>query len=167
MTLFGPSKLTPVAATAALVMDKSDATVLVDFGSFIIKLPASPPHSTWSILAEGPKPYQALYKSATDTGFLLSLAVSCVNAAILNFANMFVVRDLGAIGVNIVAQLKGILIILGGVAMLGELVNLNQCAGYGIIVCGVFWFNNVEKKEKKHHEPQDPEKSETSCLTKA
>ena len=52
MTLFGPSKLTPVAATAALVMDKSEATVLVDFGSFIMKLPASPPHSTWSILAE-------------------------------------------------------------------------------------------------------------------
>jgi drug/metabolite transporter (DMT)-like permease len=111
-----------------------------------LAIPALVIMQVWSIVAEGKAPYAALYQSSS-VGFFVSLAVSCVNAAILNFANMFVVRDLGAIGVNMVAQLKGILIILGGVAMLGEMVNYSQCAGYSIIVFGVFWFNNVEEKE--------------------
>jgi drug/metabolite transporter (DMT)-like permease len=136
-----------------------------------LSIPALAIMGIWSILAEGAAPYKRLY-TTSSVGFFSSLLVSCMNAAILNFANMFVVRDLGAIGVNIVAQLKGILIILGGVAMLGEMVNVGQCFGYCVIVAGVFLFNSAEKKgDKKHTAAEyksDPEKSmsETTSLVK-
>merc|ERR1719235_1598570 len=107
-----------------------------------LSIPALAIMGIWSLLAEGAAPYERLY-TTSSVGFFSSLLVSCMNAAILNFANMFVVRDLGAISVNIVAQLKGIMVILGGVAMLGEMVGVNQCAGYFVIVLGVFWFNNA------------------------
>jgi drug/metabolite transporter (DMT)-like permease len=125
---------------------------------------------TWSIATEGTRPYGSLYESASFS-FYSSLTFSCINAAILNFSMLFVVRDLGAIGVTIVAQLKGILIILGGMAMLGEQVGILQCLGYATTVMGVFWFNSAEKMEKQLGHHNDLEKAptigETKCLVKA
>jgi hypothetical protein len=134
-----------------------------------LSIPALVIMLAWSILVEGAAPYKALYKKR-GVAFFSSLLASCINAVILNFANMFIVRDLGAIGVSIVTQLKGILIILGSVAMLGEMVNMDQFFGYCVIVASVFWFNSVEKKAHKKHQAteqmSDLEKTanETSSL---
>jgi drug/metabolite transporter (DMT)-like permease len=128
-------------------MDPVELLAWLSIPSLVIML-------AWSSLVEGAVPYKALYKFHS-TSLQVSLLVSCINAVILNFAYMFVVRDLGAIGVIIVAQLKGILIILSGGAMLGGMMNVNQCLGYCVIVAGVFWFNSVEEKGDKKHQAME------------
>ena len=81
-------------------------------------------------------------------GLLLAIGLTCVNACILNVANLFVIRDLGAVATTLAAQLKGILIILGGVAMLGEVVQAQQIGGFGIILGGVYWYNRTQDMVK-------------------
>jgi len=104
--------------------------------------------TVWSIATEGQRPYLALLEPKPNRGGLwFGLAVSCLNAVVLNLANLFVIKDLGALGVNIVAQLKGILIIIGSLAVFGERVQLMQWAGYLLIVFGVFLYNRADNSE--------------------
>jgi drug/metabolite transporter (DMT)-like permease len=105
----------------------------------------------WSVAIESSAPYVALYQNIKP-GFLCSLLISCFNAILLNFSNLYVIRDLGALGVNVVGQLKGILIILGSVAMLGESVGLWELAGYSIVVLGVFFYNQIDQP---HSDPKE------------
>merc|ERR550537_905809 len=102
---------------------------------------------TWSVFTEQHVLDPFLGDKAL--GLIFALFVSCVNATMLNVAVLYVIKDLGAVASNLAAQLKGILIILGGVAMLGESVAMQQIGGYGVIVGGVYWYNSIEKKAKE------------------
>jgi drug/metabolite transporter (DMT)-like permease len=105
----------------------------------------------WCMATEMSGPFHALYDNP-EPGLYFSLLISCLNAIVLNLSNLFVIRDLGALGVNVAGQLKGILIILGSVAMLGEQVGLAELTGYCIVVGGVFLYNKVDKA---HSEDED------------
>merc|ERR1719235_1279572 len=100
---------------------------------------------TWSLLTEGTEPWVLL---AGENRLTLSLAigVTCVNACILNVANLFVIKDLGPVATQLAGQLKGILVVLGGVAMLNEVVQPQQIAGYTFIIIGVFVYNKIDQK---------------------
>lgn len=102
----------------------------------------------WSIATEGIDAWTPLV-AANAFGLNVAILVSSLNALVLNVFNLYVIKDVGALGITIVGQLKGILIILGGVAMLGESVQFMQLAGFGIVVGGVYWYNNVEKAAKQ------------------
>jgi len=78
----------------------------------------------------------------------MAIGVTCVNACVLNVANNFVIRDLGAVGCLLAGQLKGILLLMGAFVMLGEIIQLQQIAGYVCIVAGIFFYNRVEKDIK-------------------
>eukprot|EP00746_Dinoflagellata_sp_MGD_P012249 gnl/MRDRNA2_/MRDRNA2_126011_c0_seq1.p1 gnl/MRDRNA2_/MRDRNA2_126011_c0~~gnl/MRDRNA2_/MRDRNA2_126011_c0_seq1.p1 ORF type:complete len:424 (-),score=78.25 gnl/MRDRNA2_/MRDRNA2_126011_c0_seq1:9-1280(-) len=101
----------------------------------------------WSLAAEGIAPFADFASHTHLLGLIAALIVSCANAVILNISNLFLTKDLGALGVNVAGQLKGILIILGAVAVMGERVQFMQILGYAIIVLGAAWYNNVEKAE--------------------
>merc|ERR1719238_2129567 len=102
---------------------------------------------TWSLVTEGIEPF-ALLAGKDSLALILAIGVTCVNACILNVANLFVIKDLGAVATQLAGNLKGILIVLGGVAMLGEQVQLIQIGGYGFVVAGVAWYNKVDKQIK-------------------
>merc|ERR550537_66087 len=84
---------------------------------------------TWSVFTEQHVLDPFLGDKALGLSF--ALFVSCVNATMLNVAVLYVIKD------------------LGGVAMLGESVAMQQIAGYGVIVSGVYWYNQIEKKAKE------------------
>lgn len=61
-----------------------------------------------SLIFEGLTPYRRMAaldrEAALGLGF--AIGISCVNAAALNLANLFVTRHLGAVGAQIVAQAR-------------------------------------------------------------
>merc|ERR1719387_1554661 len=100
---------------------------------------------TWSVLTEGAEPFVQM----TSEGWLslvVAIGVTCVNACLLNVANLFVLKDLGPVATQLAGQLKGILVVLGGVAMLNEVVQPQQIAGYTFIIIGVFVYNKIDQK---------------------
>merc|ERR1719321_383313 len=99
---------------------------------------------TWSLLTEGVEPW-VLLAGENALALILAIGITCVNACILNVANLFVIKDLGAVATQLAGQLKGILIVLGGVALLGEDVQVIQLGGYAFVFAGVFWYNRLDQ----------------------
>jgi len=102
---------------------------------------------SWSMATEGLEPYSMLAKPSSYH-LILSISLTCVNACILNVMGTFVVKDLGAVGAQLTGQLKGVLTVLGGMAMLHETVYPQQAIGYGLVLLGVFWYTNMEASLK-------------------
>mmetsp|Transcript_101379 Transcript_101379/g.316032 ORF Transcript_101379/g.316032 Transcript_101379/m.316032 type:complete len:424 (+) Transcript_101379:55-1326(+) len=108
-------------------------------------LPSAALMLAWSAAAEGAAPLLRLM-SAQDRWLLASsVALSSVPATILNLSQLFVVAGLGAVGSQIVAQLKIALTILGGVVLLGEPVSLLQGAGFAAVLVGTFVYSRWDK----------------------
>jgi len=101
----------------------------------------------WSLVADGAAPFVDLVNNDNLLGLLFAMLISCSNAVILNLSNLFLTKDLGALGVNVTGQLKGILIILGSVAIMGERISMVQLLGYITIVVGAAGYNVIEKAE--------------------
>jgi drug/metabolite transporter (DMT)-like permease len=102
---------------------------------------------SWSLATEGLQPYRMLAE-APSHHLVLSIGLTCANACILNVMATFVVKDLGAVGAQLTGQLKGVLTVLGGVAILHETVYFQQAVGYGFVLLGVFWYTNMEASLK-------------------
>lgn len=100
----------------------------------------------WSLATEGLQPYYMLAEGSY--GLMISIGLTCVNAVILNVMATFVVKDLGAVGAQLCGQLKGLLTVLGGMAVLEETVLPQQAAGYGLVLLGVFWYTQIESQFK-------------------
>eukprot|EP00746_Dinoflagellata_sp_MGD_P021417 gnl/MRDRNA2_/MRDRNA2_14997_c0_seq1.p1 gnl/MRDRNA2_/MRDRNA2_14997_c0~~gnl/MRDRNA2_/MRDRNA2_14997_c0_seq1.p1 ORF type:complete len:350 (-),score=62.43 gnl/MRDRNA2_/MRDRNA2_14997_c0_seq1:14-943(-) len=117
----------------------------------------------WGGMTEGFEPIMML---GQGKGLEISLAigVTVVNACILNVANNFVIRDLGAIGCLLAGQLKGILVLLGASVLLEEVIQPQQIAGYVLIVAGVYFYNQMEKQIKD--EAQSDSKTDIADLEK-
>merc|ERR1719183_3058729 len=102
----------------------------------------------WSLSVEGFAPYTLLQDSQDSRGLALCLFISCVNACILNLSNLFCTKDLGAVGVQLVAQMKSVLTVLGAVALFHEAVTPIEIVGFVGVLIGVYLFTNVEKAQK-------------------
>lgn len=101
-----------------------------------------------SLLQEGASPYFAFRSMERSQVWQLlgAILLSCANACILNSANLFVIKDLGAVGAQIVAQTKTLLVLIGGVSVLGEQVPRMEIAGSVLVMIGVFMYNDMEAR---------------------
>jgi len=101
----------------------------------------------WGGVTEGLGPIMQL-AGGKGLEISMAIAVTCVNACVLNVANNFVIRDLGAVGCLLAGQLKGILLLMGAFVMLGEVIQMQQIAGYVSIAGGIYFYNKIEKDIK-------------------
>merc|ERR1719387_3194845 len=102
----------------------------------------------WSLATEGVTPLVNIFA----WGPFMAVLYTCMGASILNIAALFVLRELGPVAQQIVGQLKGVLAIVGSVALFDEAVSMQQIAGYTILMAGIFWYNRTDseiKEEKK------------------
>jgi drug/metabolite transporter (DMT)-like permease len=99
----------------------------------------------YSLCVEGSAPFLMLTTGSNRRGLILAILLSCVNACILNLSNLFCVKDLGAVGVHLVAQTKSVLTILGAVALFNEVVTPLQILGFAAVLSGVYWFSAAGK----------------------
>jgi drug/metabolite transporter (DMT)-like permease len=111
-------------------------------------LPSSVVMLSWSMVQEGAAPYHQLYQQGLRSHLIGAVLLSCVNACILNTAVLFVVKDLGAVGAQIVAQLKSLLVVLGGMVFLREQVSLVEFVGFIVVMAGVYSYNDLELRHK-------------------
>lgn len=116
-----------------------------------------------SLAAEGLEPYRQLRDSSQRNGILGSVALSCLNATILNLSNLFCTRDLGAVGVQLVAQMKGVLTVLGAVALFNESVALIQIFGYAAVLCGVALYSRYDEKSSADEKAEASEEAKRAA----
>merc|ERR1719498_1284586 len=114
-------------------MDPIEVAVWTSLTCFVLM-------AVWSAATEGTKPLTQIF----SLGPFLAVLYTCVGASILNIAALFVLRELGPVAQQIVGQLKGIIAILGSVALFGETVTLQQIIGYTALVCGIMWYNQTD-----------------------
>jgi drug/metabolite transporter (DMT)-like permease len=121
-----------------------------------ISLPSVVLMLAWSAAMEGVEPYVMLANASAP--LVGSIGISCGIACILNVMATFVVKDLGAVGAQLTGQLKGVITVLGGMAVLNEAVYPQQAVGYAFVLLGVFWYTRTEaalkarEKEEKERE---------------
>jgi len=115
-------------------------------------LPASAIMLVWSLIQEGTAPYHQWYQHGFASQLTLAMLVAAVNATILNTAVLFVVKDLGAVGSQLVAQTKSLLVILGGMCLLKEQVSRMEIVGYSLVMLGVYAYNDLESRNKAKRE---------------
>merc|ERR1740123_1498609 len=99
------------------------------------------------------QPYSFLSQKAGPSfwNLCLALAVSCALATVLNIAQLYVTKDLGAVGSELAAQTKMVLVILGGMVLFQEEVTRLEFAGFFLVIFGVYWFSREEEEAKQGH----------------
>jgi len=100
----------------------------------------------YSAVTEGSAPLDALATSTDLTGLVLAILASCVIACALNISALFVIKQLGAVGMQMVSQMKSLLVVIGGIALLSESFTAMQYVGFGIILFGVYWYSHMKNQ---------------------
>jgi len=122
--------------------DKYDPTTLMAwtslFGCILL--------CAFSCTTEGLAPLRALKNEADLLGLLMALLLSCMVACTLNIAALFVIKKLGAVGAQMVSQMKSLLVVIGGVALLSETFTAVQYVGFGAVLAGVYWFSHMKRQ---------------------
>merc|ERR1719335_117502 len=95
----------------------------------------------WSFYTEGTQPFYDFYANTGTQGAVL---LTVINACILNTAALYVLQNLGPVAQQLAGQLKGVLSILGSVALFSEQVTVQQIFGFSIIITGVTWYNRKD-----------------------
>jgi len=111
-------------------------------------VPSSVIMFSWSFFQEGTTPYHQLYQQGFFSFLTGALLISCANACFLNTAILFVIKDLGAVGTQLVAQLKSVLVVLGGMCFLHEQVSRLEFVGFALVMVGVFLYNDIDSRLK-------------------
>merc|ERR1719499_789982 len=126
--------------------DKFDPTALL----FWISIPSTAVMMAFSLMTEGLLPYTVLAsrEAAALNSVLLAILVTCANATILNLFQLFVTKDLGAVGGQLVAQAKMILTVLGGMVLFGETFSRLELAGFVIALLGVYSYSRMDQAFK-------------------
>jgi len=103
-----------------------------------------------SLCTEGLAPYRQMrgLSPAALNSLGLAVGASCVNATALNLAQLFVNKDLGAVGSQLVAQSKSVLTVLGGMVIFGESVTRLECIGFSMVLFGVYVYSRMEQQCK-------------------
>jgi len=127
--------------------DKFDPVALL----FWISLPSMAVMLIGSLLTEGFAPYTAVLGrgSSAEHGLLFAILVSCVNATILNLAQLFVTKHLSAVGSQLVAQAKMVLTVLGGLVLFGEAFSRLEVVGFLVSTVGVYNFSRMDQALKE------------------
>lgn len=101
-----------------------------------------------SLVTEGAEPYNKLATMEAEQlrGLAAAVAASCVNATILNLAQLFVTKDLGAVGSQLAAQAKSVLVVLGSMVLFADPVTALQVVGFLQVLLGVFVFSRMDAK---------------------
>lgn len=102
----------------------------------------------FSALFEGGAPYRELQLEA-GSGTYAAIGISAVNACVLNLSSLFVVRELGAVGIILVGQTKAVLTVIGGVVLFGEAVSQIQCIGFAVVLLGTFAYSSMDRTLKQ------------------
>lgn len=106
---------------------------------------------TWSVFSEGTAPYTPLL-GENGMKITWSVVLTCINAVCLNLSQFFVLQQLGAVGMIITGNLKGVLLLLGAVAIFGEIFTASQLLGFSIEMAGIFWYNRVDQEVRAETE---------------
>lgn len=95
----------------------------------------------YSVVTEGLDPIHALRNAPDLTALIIAIAFSCVVACTLNISALFVIRQLGAVGMQMVSQMKAILVVIGGMTLLQESFTASQQGGFVMVLFGVYWYS--------------------------
>ena len=98
----------------------------------------------YSAATEGRAPFNALAASTDSAGLVSAIVASCIIACALNMSALFVVKQLGAVGMQMVSQMKSLLVVIGGIALLAESFTRLQYVGFAIVLMGVYWFSRMK-----------------------
>jgi len=114
---------------------------------------------TWSAINEGFAPW----RDFDEIGVIGAVGLSCVNAVILNTAGLFVMKEVGPLGQQVIGEMKGILACLGAVAVFGEIITLQQIIGYSLVVVGAQWYNRCHMQvQEEEREAKDKVQASTA-----
>lgn len=95
-------------------------------------------------VTEGGEPVRALSMSKDRGGLCCAILASALLALILNLSALFVVKQIGAVGMQLVAQMKSALIVIGGIALLHETFTPKEFVGFGFVLVGVYWYSSLK-----------------------
>jgi len=131
------------------VKEKFDPCALL----FWTCMPATFIMAAYSLTSEGLEPWHRAKAAMLDSpsvfrNLCIAVFCSCINATVLNMAQLVVTKDLGAVGSQIVVQSKTILTVLGGVALFGESVTWLEAVGFVTVLVGVFLFSQGAPPEQ-------------------
>merc|ERR1712087_919443 len=84
----------------------------------------------YSVATEGSAPWVGLAQAPDVMGLSLAILASAVIAVTLNISALFVIKQLGAVGMQMVSQMKSLLVVIGGIALLGKSFTDTQKAGF-------------------------------------
>lgn len=114
--------------------------------------------SVWSAFTEGASPYRKLQSQEHVSGALIAIGISAMNACVLNLSQLFVVQELGAVGLILVGQSKAVLTVMGGIALFGEVVSKSECVGFAVVLLGTFAYSTMDRalKEKALRKGRGP-----------
>lgn len=111
------------------------------FTSFLIMI-------VWSSASEGLAPYIFFADSSKRLQTIPALLVSCINAVTLNLAALFVTKELGAVGGQLVAQTKSVLTVLGSIAVFHDSFSAKEVIGFATVLSGAYLYSSTEKRLK-------------------
>lgn len=101
--------------------------------------------SGWSAFAESVAPFSMMQKD----GVVIALVASTIPACSMNIASVLVLKELGPVTLQTVGTLKGPLACAGAVVVFGEVIEMRQMFGYGVLLSAAFWYNNVDAELKR------------------
>jgi solute carrier family 35 protein C2 len=106
---------------------------------------------TLSLVSEGVEPYRQILTTERGTlwGMLFAIFVSCVNATVLNLAQLFVTKDLGAVGAQLASQSKSVLTVMGSMVLFGDPVTMREISGFAMVLTGVYIYTRMEQSLKE------------------
>lgn len=100
--------------------------------------------AVYAMASEGTAPFLELASADNYKGLYSAIAISCTLAVVLNLSALFVVKQIGAVGMQIVAQMKSALIVIGGIALLNESFTTREFIGFGAVLAGVYWYSSMK-----------------------
>jgi len=103
-----------------------------------------------SLLFEGTQPYRALF--VVDGSVILAILLSCVNAAVLNLSNLIVTKHLGAVGAQMVSQVRAVVTVVADIVIFHEPMTAIEFVGFGVVLAGVYGYAEMENWLKQKRE---------------
>lgn len=100
----------------------------------------------WSSASEGLAPYRYFADREKAMPAAAAILVACVNAVILNLAALFVTKELGAVGGQLVAQTKSVLTVLGGIVVFHDSFSAQEVVGFATVLAGTYLYSTTEKR---------------------
>jgi drug/metabolite transporter (DMT)-like permease len=99
----------------------------------------------YSAAVEGKAPYNAFMAAPDATGLSITIGLSALIACTLNISALYVIKQLGAVGMQMVSQMKSLLVVIGGMALLDESFTAKQQMGFATVLAGVYWYSHVKR----------------------